>query len=273
MIPIPIVKIEKGYKIHYLEKGSRGRKLVFIHGFLGNSWVFKAQVDYFAKNYHSIAIDHLGHGNSDKPKSESYSFENLAKYLDLTLSKIIGDENIILIGHSMGGMIAQIYASSNLSKRLDGLVLMSTSPRFHNPLMDQYRDPVLQAQEEMYIIEDRVVNLLVNLMFFRKFSKANPEFIKEFTKRTFEIENYVGFRTLREVFSFNSMDKLKSITIPTLIFTSDKDKLILPEDSTILHENIPNSYLKILSPKVGHYIQFEAKKNFHEALQNFLNKI
>ena len=124
---MPTVEIEKGYKINYLDKG-KGRNLVYIHGFLGCSWLYEDLVDYFSKKYRVIAIDHLGHGKSDKPESESYELIDLAKYVDQTLSKIIGDEKIVLHGHSMGGMIALTYATTpTLAKRLKGLVLMGTA--------------------------------------------------------------------------------------------------------------------------------------------------
>jgi pimeloyl-ACP methyl ester carboxylesterase len=67
---LPIIEINKGYKINYIEKG-KGRNLVFTHGWLGSAWVFNAQLEYFSKNYRAIAIDHLGYGKSDKPESES----------------------------------------------------------------------------------------------------------------------------------------------------------------------------------------------------------
>ena len=50
---MPYIKIDKGYKVYYNEKG-KGRNLVFIHGFLGSSWLFEAQLDYFSSNFHTI---------------------------------------------------------------------------------------------------------------------------------------------------------------------------------------------------------------------------
>jgi pimeloyl-ACP methyl ester carboxylesterase len=67
---MPFVELDKGYKIFYLDKG-KGKNLIFIHGFLGCSWLFQAQIDQFSSKYRTIAIDHLGHGKSDKPESES----------------------------------------------------------------------------------------------------------------------------------------------------------------------------------------------------------
>jgi len=65
---MPTVEIEKGYKINYLDKG-KGRNLVYIHGYLASSWLYEDFVEYFSNKYRVIAIDHLGHGKSDKPES------------------------------------------------------------------------------------------------------------------------------------------------------------------------------------------------------------
>ncbi len=269
---MPSVEISKGYKINYIEKG-KGRNLVFIHGFLGSSWVFEAQVDYFSKNYRAIAIDLLGHGKSDKPESESYELEDLAQFLDEALIKIIGDEKIILLGHSMGGMIAQIYATTPiLAKRLEGLVLMSTTPNYHNPMVDQTKDAILSGAISL-LDENIVETVFVNLVFETKYQRANPDFIKEFIRRTAEMEEYVGLNTMKSILNYDVTDKIKDITVPTLILTSDKDTMVLPEDSELMKEKIPNSKLITLSPSIGHYIQYEARDDYHKAVEDFIKTI
>ena len=266
---LPIIEISKGYKINYIEKG-KGRNLVFIHGWLGSSWVFETQIEYFSKNYRAIAIDHLGHGKSDKPESESYNLEDLAKFLDEVISKIIDNEKIILLGHSMGGMIAQIYATTPiLAKRLDGLVLMSTTPKYHNPIVDQTKDAILSGQINL-LDENIVKTVIINLMFNGKYQKAKPDFINEFVRKTLEMDEIVALRTFKSVLNCDILDKIKDITVPTLILTSDKDTMIFHEDSELMKEKIPNSKLIILSPKIGHYIQYEARDDYHKAVEDFI---
>jgi pimeloyl-ACP methyl ester carboxylesterase len=266
---LPIIEISNGYKINYIEKG-KGRTLVFIHGWLGSSWVFEAQIEYFSKHYRTIAIDHLGHGKSDKPESESYDLEDLAKFLDEAISKIIGNEKIILLGHSMGGMIAQIYATTPiLAKRLDGLVLMSTTPKYHNPIVDQTKDAILSGQINL-LDENIVRTVIVNLMFDKKYQKVKADFINEFIIKTLEMEEYVALSTFKSVINYDNTDKVKDITVPTLILTSDKDAMISPEDSELMQKKIPNSKLIILSPKIGHYIQYEARDDYHKAVEDFI---
>ncbi|MHA1266611.1 MAG: alpha/beta fold hydrolase [Candidatus Helarchaeota archaeon] len=270
---MPFVELSNGYKIYFIEKG-KGQPLVFIHGFLGSSWSFEPQVEYFSKKYRAIAIDHLGHGKSDKPESEPYELEDLTRYLEETLSKIVGDEKIVLIGHSMGGMIAQLYATTpQFAKRLRGLILMSTAPKLRNPGLDKYVED-LNAGTLSLKDESTVRNILVGLCFHRTYKKAHPEIIEEFVKLALQNAEYVELRTMNSIVkNYDVEDRLKTITVPTLILTGDKDSFILPTESETLHRLIPNSTLVKLSPKVAHMIQFEARDDYHHAIEKFLTSL
>lgn len=267
---MPSIELENGYKIHYIDKG-KGRILVYIHGFLGSSWIYEELIDYFSKKYRVIAIDHLGHGKSDKPKSENYELNDLAEYLEKTLSKIIGDKKIILHGHSMGGMIALIYSTTPaLAKRLEKLVLMSTAPKLKNPGLIQYIEDLRAGR--MKIIDREVIEtIFINLCFNRKYQRKNPVLIKEFVEKTLENEEYVGIRTMNSIVNnYNVEHKIQNINIPTLILTGDKDIFILPEESKRMHQIIPNSKLVIFSPKIGHMVNYEAKDDYIKVMEEFL---
>jgi pimeloyl-ACP methyl ester carboxylesterase len=264
------IELDNGYKIHYVDKG-KGRILVYIHGFLGSSWIYEELIEYFSKKYRVIAIDHIGHGMSDKPDSESYELTDLAKYLEQTLSKIIGEEKIILHGHSMGGMIVLIYATTpNLMKRLNGLILMATAPKLKNPGLIQY---IEDLRAEKMRIKDREVieTIFINLCFNRKYQRKNPDLIKEFVDRTLKNEEYVGLRTMNSIVNnYNVEEKIHNINVPTLILTGDKDIFILPEESKNMHQIIPNSELVVFSPKIGHMINYEARDEYIKVMEDFL---
>jgi pimeloyl-ACP methyl ester carboxylesterase len=266
-IIMPYVELDKGYKIHYLEKG-KGKNLVLIHGFLGSSWLFEAQIDHFSSKYRVIAIDHLGHGKSDKPESESYELEDLTQFLEETLSKIF------LVGHSMGGFISLIYATNpKLAKRLDGLILMATAPKLNNPGLVQYVED-LKSGAMSFKDRETIETIFVGLCFQRKARKEQTELIKEFVDRTLENEAFVGLRTMESIVNnFDVVDKLKSISVPTLILTGDRDLFILPSESESMNNLIPNSTLSVFTPKIGHMIQYEATEQYTAAVENFLKNI
>ncbi|MHA1377456.1 MAG: alpha/beta fold hydrolase [Candidatus Helarchaeota archaeon] len=272
---MPFVELDKGYKVYYIEKG-KGQPVVFSHGYLGSSWLFETQIDYFSeKGYHTIAIDHLGHGKSDKPESEEYLLQDLANYLEEVLAKILGDEKIVLVGHSMGGMIALIYATTpELAKRLKGLVLMSTAPKLQNPGLDQYIKDI-DAGTLKIRDEDSVRNILVNLCFHRSYKKLHKkDIIEEFVQLSLNNEEYVGVKTMHAIVkNYDVANKIKNIDVPTLILTGDRDIFIQPRDSEEMAKVISNSKLIKFSPKIGHMIQFEARDEYHKALEDFLSSL
>jgi pimeloyl-ACP methyl ester carboxylesterase len=269
---MPYINLDKGYKIHYLDEGE-GENLVFIHGFLGSSWIYKDLVEYFSKNYRVIALDHLGHGKSDKPESEAYELTDLTQFLEEALTKILGDENIILHGHSMGGFIALLYATNpSFAKRLKKLVLMGTAPKLKNPGLVQYIED-LNAGRMKIIDRDVIETIFINLCFNRKYQRKNPEVINEFVEKTLENAENVGLKTMNSIVnSYNVEDKLSMIEIPTLILTGDKDVFILPSESEKMHQKIPISKLVVFSPKIGHMINYEAKNDYIKEMETFLSE-
>src|SRR3954447_7750506 len=109
--------------------GEGGRPLLLVHGFTGAKEDFTDWLpDLAARGWHAVAPDLRGHGGSSQPDREAdYS---LAQFADdmVGLVDALGWDRFVLLGHSMGGMIAQQLALSTAGARLDGLVLMDTSP-------------------------------------------------------------------------------------------------------------------------------------------------
>jgi pimeloyl-ACP methyl ester carboxylesterase len=109
------------------EAGAGGRPLLVVHGFTGAKEDFTDHVDRLADaGWHVVAPDLRGHGNSDHPSGEdAYGFEVFAADL-LALADALGWDRFILLGHSMGGMVAQ-FAALQAPQRVRALVLMDTS--------------------------------------------------------------------------------------------------------------------------------------------------
>src|SRR5215467_13789014 len=93
------------------EAGAGQRPLLLVHGFTGAKEDFTSWLDQLAHlGWHAVAPDLRGHGASSKPAEESaYSFEALADDVR-RLADVLGWDRFVLLGHSMGGMIAQFVA-------------------------------------------------------------------------------------------------------------------------------------------------------------------
>jgi pimeloyl-ACP methyl ester carboxylesterase len=114
-------------RLRIAEAGSGQRPLLLVHGFTGAKEDFTPWLDRLAgEGWHAVAPDLRGHGASTKSGQESeYSFELMADDA-LRLTDALGWDRFVLLGHSMGGMIAQFMALS-AGARLTGLILMDTA--------------------------------------------------------------------------------------------------------------------------------------------------
>ena len=248
--------------------------VVFLHGWLGSSWHFSNQIEFFSRSYRVLAFDHKGHGKSDRPEDAAYTMPEFAEELNQALDELVGDEKFVLVGHSMGGFISLTYASTpKFKKKLKGLILMSTASRFRNPGLDEFVDLIKKG--EMTIVDRGLVeSILVSIAFNAKYVESHEDIIKEFVEDVINNSEYVAFRTAMYIVDvFDVEDKLKQIDVPTLILTGDEDAFVFPEESEFMHKKIKNSELKMFSPNIGHMIQFEALKEYNKAVEDFLKKL
>jgi pimeloyl-ACP methyl ester carboxylesterase len=102
----------------------------------GSSRTWKHVTDKLAPNFHTIAIDHRGWGASDAP-ADGYDLKELAADAEGVIQEL-NLKRYVLVGHSMGGKVAQLMASRRPTG-LAGLVLVAPSPnvvtQFSNSLI------------------------------------------------------------------------------------------------------------------------------------------
>src|SRR5438105_8162906 len=103
-----------GLSFELLEAGAgQTDRLLLVHGFTGAKEDFVDHIDALAaRGWHVVAPDHRGHGASDKPTGEdSYSFSIMADDM-MALTDALGWDSFVLLGHSMGGMVAQVMVTT-----------------------------------------------------------------------------------------------------------------------------------------------------------------
>jgi pimeloyl-ACP methyl ester carboxylesterase len=118
-----------GIGLDVSEAGAGGRPLLLVHGFTGNRIDFDTVLlPLAALGWHVVAPDLRGHGTSDHPSGEDrYSLDLFARDL-IALVDALGWDELVLLGHSMGGMVAQLMVLE-MPDRVRALVLMDTSAR------------------------------------------------------------------------------------------------------------------------------------------------
>jgi pimeloyl-ACP methyl ester carboxylesterase len=107
--------------------------LVLLHGWLDAGGTFQFLVDAFKKDWPCVALDWRGFGRSEWPQ-EGYSFPDYLGDLDALLEQISPIAPVRLLGHSMGGNIANLYSGLRPTRvrclvNLEGLGMRRTSPQ------------------------------------------------------------------------------------------------------------------------------------------------
>jgi pimeloyl-ACP methyl ester carboxylesterase len=265
-----------GVELALAESGRGGRPLLLLHGFTGAKEDFGDWMAPLADaGWHVVAPDHRGHGASDHPADEAaYSFEIFAAD-SLGLADALGWDRFALLGHSMGGMVAQLMAIGS-PERLDHLVLMDTAP---GPLGGM--DPDL-VEALLTVVRTQGVDALADLMAGQSSPLETPAHRRLMAERPGYAE--FGERKLRGTAAavYAAMaprftagpDRLEQLTalpasLPTLVMVGALDRPFLTP-SQQMASAIPSATLAVI-PDAGHSPQFENPEAWWAALSGFLN--
>jgi pimeloyl-ACP methyl ester carboxylesterase len=128
-----------------LDQGT-GPAVVLLHGIASSYVTFENVVPLIVAGHRVIALDLLGFGRSPAPASARFTVEEHVDYVERTLALLRPAEPFVLVGHSMGALIAARYAARH-SAELSGLVLVS--PPIYLP-PETVGDPVDRAAMALY---------------------------------------------------------------------------------------------------------------------------
>jgi pimeloyl-ACP methyl ester carboxylesterase len=116
-----------GLRMHYLDFGNSAKPpLICIHGLSGNAHNFDGLATHLAPDYHFISIDVRGRGDSQWGPADEYNQPTYSNDL-ATLIASLRFPRVTLIGTSMGGMIAMLYAGG-YPERVERIVLNDVGP-------------------------------------------------------------------------------------------------------------------------------------------------
>ena len=110
--PADRIATVNGLRIHYLDWGTAGRQpLILLHGIARLARTFDHLAPHFSRDYHVIAVDMRGHGDSDWDPRGDYLVEDYTRDVEGLIEQL-GLRNIVLWGNSTGGRVAQVLAGS-----------------------------------------------------------------------------------------------------------------------------------------------------------------
>lgn len=254
--------------------GAAGHPLLLLHGFTGAKEDLTDWLDPFAElGFHAVAPDHRGHGASDAPPAESaYSLATFAADV-LTLADELGWDRFFLLGHSMGGMIAQTVALET-PERVERLVLMDTT---HAPVgVDRGLADLAVAMardEGIEALADAIAELdgpLATEADARV--RAERPGYAEFGDRKFRASSPAMYAAMvhEMLDQVDRLELLRTLRMPVLVVVGEQDKPFLGA-SQRMADAIPGATLEVISD-AGHSPQFEAPEAWWKVVSDFFGE-
>ncbi len=215
------------------------RTLLLIHGAGGNHQSWPPALRRL-KETAVYALDLPGHGRSDPPARD-----NIPAYADAVIMFIdaLGLQTVTLLGHSMGGAIAQMVALRQQSA-VKRLILLGTGALL--PVSDMILGQIVSDPA-------KTIHLVNKFSWART---ASPEMVMMGEKVLLQVDPHVLRADFVACDAFNATNQLEQITVPTLVISGDKDKMTPMENGRFLAKNIPNAQFSLIEGG-GHMMALE----------------
>jgi len=254
--------------VNYDDEGAENAPvIIFIHGFPLNKSMWDMQVEALKHNYRVIAYDIRGHGNSDTGDIE-FSIDLFVNDL-LCLMDSLELDNAILCGLSMGGYVA-LRAIEKYPELFDALILSDTQCAADTPEGKEKRMKAIESIKKNGVekyADESIKNLFAaeSLTTRTKEIKAVRNMIVGMSAES--LINTLFALSRRE----ETCNKLEDIKMPVLIMVGGEDKITPLGTAQVMHEGIPDSFLKIIA-HAGHLPNIENPSVFNHHLKKFLQR-
>ena len=223
-------------KLNFIEQG-QGQPMILLHGNGENCDYFEHQISHFSKQYHVIALDTRGHGQSprgEKPFTIKQFAEDLHDFMDEK-----GIEKAVILGFSDGGNIALTFAlkyPEQVEKMIvDGANLFPSGvkPLYQWPIELGYRiAKIFSRKSEKAKQNSEMLGLMVN-------------------------EPHI------------EPSELSHLTMPVLVVAGTKD-MIKDSHTRLIYKNLPNAQLNIIEG--NHFVANKNADAFNMVVDEFLRK-
>jgi pimeloyl-ACP methyl ester carboxylesterase len=255
-----------GSRIDYEVAGAGDTTLLFVHGWCINKSYWDGQVEHFKDRYKVVTVDLPGHGNSDKTRTD-WSIKNFGSDIVLIM-EALSLENVVLIGHSMGGNII-LEAATVKPEVVIGFVGV-----------DNFKDVGVEYSEEQRLEIDN---------FISQISEDYEEVVTGFASGMLFAESTkedIRERVLNDILNTPaeiSVGILRSLNSVTQVEAKQMERLRvklhlincdgMPTDEIQLRKYCRRSYEVHSIGSLGHYPMIEDTDRFNEILDDVLKSL
>ena len=259
-----------GLRLHYLDWGNESKQpLILLHGIGRVAHTFDHLAGHFSPNYHVIAVDMRGHGDSGWDANGAYLVEDYVKDIE-GLAQQLRLRNIVIWGNSTGGRVAQVFAGMH-PELVAGVISEDVGPERPREIADsgtrrmQQEDERGWASEEELLAELKAGNARTAeevLRAYVKYGSKRRADGRVIWKRDPKIAN--GF-VPTELWRF-----VREIKSPIIYILGGRSTIVPAATQQQLKQTLPQVQIETL-PGLGHYPSEENTKDFLVVVDKFLS--
>lgn len=259
-----------GHRWVYLEAGA-GPPLLLIHGFTGAKENWLPVMAALARHYRVIAPDLPGWGDSERRDDTTYGFAEQASHLEAFVAAVApGAEAIDLVGHSMGGGIAALWAGGQ-PERLRRLVLLDAAGV---PFDNAFARRVVAGEHPFQVSDRASLDHQLALVFKRPPWVPWPADRAYIAQRRAQIDferRVLRTLTADQATAFAPGEAARAIAVPTLLLWCRDDQVIDASAAQVYADRIADRRIEWLDD-CNHMPMMEVPAATAEALLEFLQR-
>jgi len=251
----------------YYESTGQGPAVVFLHGFLENSEMWRPWIPVFSQKYRVVTIDLCGHGKSDTFLSPP-AVGNMAESVRAVL-KSLGLSRFILIGHSMGGYVS-LELLSRYPEEVAGLCL------FHSSAMADSQEKQLNRERAIKVVKankQTFIQTTIPMLFSEKNREVCKKEIGVAVKQAL-ITNKSGviycLSAMKNRLDHKKLIEKHSEKVCYIIGDSDP---VFPMPVMLPEKNLANKENWIVLKDCGHMSQLEKPLKALKSLENLIGRL
>ncbi len=257
-----------GVNMHFELHGDGAEPLVLVHGYTGDVTDWRNQLPEFSRTHRVLVMDHRGHGRSDAPADRAaYSILQMADDVEALIAAV-GFDRYHLLGHSMGGAIAQEIALRSPG-RLLSLTLQDTG---HNFAISRNQAVAAYIAARTKIAEEQGMEALANMPRVIPPPPYMPaERLDEEARRLARMSADAFIGAWRGLEGWEgTTERAAAITASTMVIYGDLDKPLI-DPARHLALIIAGATLEVI-PEAAHSPQYERPDLFNAALRRHLDR-
>ena len=256
------IKLSTGVRLQYAEQGPANAPVIIALPGYSDSWFsYSSVMPLLADKYKVYALSLRGHGDSDRP-AKGYSMRDLATDV-VAFMEAKRIRRATIIGHSMGGLVAQQVALI-APEKIDRLVLVATATR-------------IQSFEQMDGLWEAVATLTepVPADFAREFQSSTiyhpvePAFLNQVVNESLKLPVFVWRELMKGMLETKEATALGRMGIPTLLIRGEHDPFASQSAQNELLRMLKSAELKIYR-ETGHAVHWERPQWFAKDVREFI---